>query len=143
MYTNELFNTHFGILTFYSDCTRAENCTSNGNCALNGSCSCDGGFDGTGCGECATNYYAYPACKCILFYYIIFLVLFFHCFSFMPVCTRNNTCHTHGNCSAAGTCNCDDGFDVNFSCGRCSADHYNYPNCVGMFISLKKIFISN
>lgn len=74
------------LLISIADCTSATNCSTHGSCSItDGSCECSTGYTGTHCDGCATDYYAYPNCVCMLlpWLYYIFVscrfVVWTHC----------------------------------------------------------------
>lgn len=53
-------------------CVSGTTCSGHGTCnTTDGTCSCASSFSGSNCSECATNYYSYPTCKCMLLYAIL------------------------------------------------------------------------
>lgn len=48
-------------------------------------------------------------------------------------CEESETCHSKGECTATGQCNCTTGYSGDF-CDGCQANYTNYPVCTCMFM---------
>ena len=98
----------------------------------NGQCTCKPNVINRQCDECDIGYKSFPDCIRKLFHIMKQLKKDFHFKILISACECDIDGSTGISCSDSGQCACKENIE-GVPCDRCTVNHYDFPNCYGMF----------